>query len=124
MITMIAMTTMIAIGSVSAGPLGRPQRNSCSVRQETQRFDKVQPVIVLDEVERITTSAAGMTLIEGMILVSDDRERGLVVIVERAQADMLTPFGTQRDVLADKRHKIRCVTDSINIGITRWHRHV
>jgi hypothetical protein len=95
-------------------PIGK--RDVSAFGQEAKGLAEAHLVILLDEGEHIAGGAAGMALVKGVALVGDHGEGRRVVVVERAQADVLAPARLERKVLADELHQIRGVSDPVDVG--------
>jgi hypothetical protein len=94
--------------------------NACPFGEELQGFAKFLAEVLLDEAEAIPGGPAGVALVEGGLLVGDDRKGGAAVIVERTQPDVLTPPRLEGDVLADQVDQIDGLPHSFDF-ISRCH---
>jgi hypothetical protein len=104
-------------GGLRRAPGAWAQRDPRPFGEVPQGLREGHLVIVHHEVEHVTGSPAGMALVERVALVGDDGQRRRMVIVKRAEPDVLTTLGPQRNVLADQRDQIRRFAYSVDIRI-------
>ena len=75
-------------------------------------------MVALDEGEDIAAGAADEAVEN--LLGGDDAHGGGVVIVEGADADILSAFGLEGDALADDGDDIRRIADALDIIVWLW----
>src|SRR5690606_34877656 len=93
---------------LDAGPIG----------EELQRLAEIHLEVVDGEVDGVAPGAAGKAVVD--LLRGDDVHRGLVVVVEGADADELAPFGAELHMLADKADEVRRVEHALAVVV--WKR--
>jgi hypothetical protein len=103
----------------SIRPLPRRQHHAKLLGEELEGFAEVHLVELLDETENVAAAATDEAVEDS--LGRHHAHRGLVVVVERAQADILAALWLEGDDLAHHAHDVRRVPDAVLVTVLDPH---
>ena len=99
--------------------VGRRELDPGPFRQVLERLRVAHLVVFHHEVDGTAGLAAGKAVVEGAVLVGDDVERGLRVLVERTEPDMLPSLRAQFEVFADERDQVGRLDHAVSVLISK-----
>jgi hypothetical protein len=87
------------------------QLDPVAVGQQLHRLGEAQPLLLLDELDRVAADAAAEAVVE--LLLRVDRERRRALLVERAEADPAGALAAQVGVGGDDLDDVRGLLDPL-----------